>query len=146
MKKVLLFLIFATVLLSSCSDEALLDRNERRLTGTWKFERVTFREDWAISRDHVLGFYEGDRITFNDDYTAIYSDDSRRALFDGDWSIFLGRGDDGNDNVNIEVQFYDHINDEIFSYFAEVTFLTHRKMKMTVFTDDGRYRYKLLKD
>ena len=146
MKKVLLYLLLGTVLLSSCTDDAILNRKERRLTGTWKFERVTFRQDWEIFPDNVLGFYEGDRITFYDDYTALYNDDSQRALFDGDWSIFLERDVDDDRCIYIDVRFYDHVNNEEFSYFAEVTFLTHRKMKMTVFTDDGRYRYKLLKE
>ena len=138
-------MLLGAVLLSSCTDDAILNRKERRITGTWKFERVTFRQDWEIFPDNVLGFYEDDRITFHQDYTATYDDDSQRALFEGDWSIYLERDVDDDRTIFVDMQFYDHVNDEIFSYFAEITFLTHRKMKMTVITNDGRYRYKLLK-
>jgi len=144
MKRILFILSFFAILASSCSDDAILDRKERRLTGTWKIERATYKEDWAIFNDNVIGFYEGDHITFFEDYTANYDDNSLQTNFEGDWGLVLERGDDEK-FIYVDMLFYDHVNDEDFSYFAEITFLTHRKLKMTVVTDDGRYRFKLTK-
>ena len=145
MKKALVFLLLATVLLASCTDDAILNRKERRLTGTWSIERVKFRQDWSLFADDVLGFYDGDRIEFHQDYFANYEDNSQRAIFDGDWALILERDLDDDRDIFIDMHFYDHVNDEWFNYFAEITFLTHRKLKMTVITNDGRYRFKLLK-
>lgn len=146
MKKILIFILLsAVILLSGCTDDQILNRKERRVTGTWKIERATFREDWSLFNDNVIGFYQDDHITFFDDYTATYNDNSLLSVFEGDWGLVLERDFDDDRFTYIDMQFYDSVNDEVFSYFGEITFLTHRKMKLTVITDEGRYRFKLLK-
>lgn len=145
MKKILILLLLSTVILSSCTDDQILDRKERRVTGTWKIDRATFREDWSLFNDNVIGFYQDDQITFYDDYSAVYNDNSLQALFEGDWGLILERDADDDRFTYIDMRFFDTVNEEEFTYFAEITFLTHRKMKMTVITDDGRYRFKLIK-
>lgn len=145
MKNLPLYALLLIILGTSCTDEQILNRKERRLTGTWKIERAKFRENWALFNDDVLGFYDGDHITFYDDYFAAYEDNSLRAVFDGDWAIILDRDPEDDCDLFVDMAFYDYVNDETFSYFGEITFLTHNKMKITVVTPDGRYRFKFLK-
>lgn len=145
MKNILIYSSLVIIILSSCTPDQILDRKERRLTGTWKIERAKFRENWSLFNDDVLGFYDGDHITFYEDYYASYDDNSLRSTFDGDWAIILDRDPDDDCDLFVDMTFYDYVNDETFSYFGEITFLTHNKMKITVVTNEGRYRFKFLK-
>ncbi len=145
MKNLNSLLVAFLILFASCTDERLLDRKERRITGTWKIEKANFRESGDIFRDNVTIFYEDDLITFYDDYTAVYEDSSLGESFDGDWAMILERDEDDDKTFLVDMIFYDHVNNEEFSYFSEITFLTHKKFNMTVDDGNGIYRFKLRK-
>ncbi len=77
---------------TSCTIEDRLERKEDRLLGTWYFDRAFYKEDGDLFRDNVINEFEGDLITFFDDYTALYEDYSLNAAFDGGWEMFADRG------------------------------------------------------
>ncbi|MEL7147180.1 MAG: hypothetical protein AAFO69_12475 [Bacteroidota bacterium] len=143
MKKALLFLVLAVVLLSSCTEEQMLNQRERRIGGTWKFETAYL----STNSVYFPGFFEGDLITFHDDNTVFLENNVEGAAFEGEWLMEV-RNEEGHEDCPVtylDFQFEDHVRDQVFSYTAEVTLMTHRKMKMTIITDEGEFKCKLLK-
>ena len=134
-------------LLSSCTIEDRLERREDRLQGTWYFERAFYKADGALFRDNVINEFDGDAITFFNDYTALYDDYSLEATFDGDWSLFADRSfyDDENEDVEffLDMSFYDFVNQEDFTYYGNVTRLTRNRLNMRVNLRNGFYTFKL---
>lgn len=147
MKHTISILFSLTVfVLSSCSNEALLNRRENRLIGTWEFDKVSFKEDGALFRDNLTDDYEGDLIEFFPNYTALYDDASLNAIFEGDWNLYLDRNADGDDSdaeYFLDMIFYDDINREEFSYFTNATRLTNNNMTLIASTRAGQFRFKL---
>lgn len=146
MKKVIPFLLFAIWVLAGCTIEDRIERKEDRLLGTWYFERAHFKEDGDLFRDNVINEFEGDIITFFDDYTALYDDYSLQAVFDGDWGLFADRGTyDNEDDVEffLDMSFYDFVNREDFNYYASVTLLTRNKLNLKVHLRNGFYTFRL---
>ncbi|MBX2871756.1 MAG: hypothetical protein KTR30_06645 [Saprospiraceae bacterium] len=92
MKNALLICLLLMGLGTSCTIEDRLERKEDRLLGTWYFDRAFYKEDGDLFRDNVINEFEGDLITFFDDYTALYEDYSLNAAFDGGWEMFADRG------------------------------------------------------
>lgn len=129
--------------LCSCSDDAILERREDRITGTWYFDKAFYKRDNALFRNNVISDYDGDFITFYPDYGAIYDDYSLNAIFDGNWNLFLDRYDDGEKVFNLEMIFYDDINGTEFSYYGELTRFSRNNITMEVYDGRGLYTFKL---
>lgn len=138
-----LLIVLLISILSACSDDAILDRREDRLTGTWHFDKAFYKRDNALFRNNVISDYEGDFITFYPDYGAIYDDNSLNAIFDGTWSLFLDRYDDGEKVFNLEVIFYDDINRTEFSYYGELTRFSRNNITLEVHDGRGVYTFKM---
>lgn len=134
--------IFLVFIFSACSDDAILDRREDRLTGTWYFDKAFYKRNNALFRNNVTSDYEGDYITFYPGYRALY-DDKSNTIFEGNWSLFLDRYDDGEKIFNLEMIFYDDINGTEFSFYGELTRFSRNNITLEV--DDGRgtFTYKL---
>jgi hypothetical protein len=144
--RLLLVLAVAAFFLTSCSNEALLNRRENRLVGTWVFQKASFKENGDIFRDNISEDFEGDAIQFFPNYTALYDDFSLNAVFDGEWALFLDRDADGDDNDReyfLDMTFFDSVNRENFSYFTNVTRLTNNNMTLIANTQAGQFRFKL---
>ncbi|GAA5034305.1 hypothetical protein GCM10011506_27540 [Marivirga lumbricoides] len=139
----LLFVFAGFCLVFSCSDEEILDRKEDKITGTWYFDKAFYKTDHALFRTNVIEDYAGDFITFYPDYTAIYEDRSLNAVFDGDWSLFLDRYDDGEKIFTMEMIFYDYVNRSDFVYFGEMTRISRNNITLKVRDDRGEYTFKL---
>ena len=143
MNKLSLFLILGSVLFLSCDEEYMVTQDERRIGGTWKLERAFLR----TNSSNFPGFYEGDRMVFHDDHTVFLQNSTEGATFEGNWSIYMS-DQDGHEDCPVsflDFEFQDQNKYQTFSYTAEITFLSHRKMKFKVMTDDGEYKFKLLK-
>ncbi len=146
MKNALLICLLLAGLGTSCTIEDRLERREDRLLGTWYFDRAFYREDGALFRDNVINEFEGDVITFFDDYTALYEDYDLNAAFDGQWEIFADRAFyDGDDDVEffLDMSFYDYVNNEDFAYYSRVTRHTRNRLNIRVNLRNGFYTFKL---
>ena len=90
MHRALLFTCLSLAfLVTGCSDEFYLERQEDKIIGAWEFEKVFYKADNALFRDNITGDYANDIIEFYDDYTAIYDDYSLGKVYPGDWLIRL---------------------------------------------------------
>ena len=148
MKKGIILLVSAIIILSSCSNEALLDRKEDRLLGAWEFENASFKEDGDLFRDNINEEFEGDVVEFFRDGTALYDDFSLNAVFDGTWILQLDRFDDNGESdaeFFLDMTFFDFIDGTEFSYFTNAITLTHNRMTLIANTRSGEYRFRLRK-
>lgn len=133
-------------LLSSCSDDFLLQRREDRLIGAWEFERVWYAPNRG-SRQNLSREYEGDVIEFFRNGTAFYNDASLNATFDGDWILDLSRSwRESNDaEFFLNMYFYDFINREEFSFLTQATILNNNRMTLISNERAGSYEFRLKK-
>lgn len=146
MKNALLICLLLAGLGTSCTIEDRLERREDRLLGTWFFDRAFYKGDYDLFRDNITNEFEGDVITFFDDYTALYEDYSLDAAFDGQWALFADRGfydDDEDVEFFLDMEFYDYVNNEDFAYYSRVTRLTRNKLNIRVNLRDGYYIFRL---
>ncbi len=146
MKK-LLFAFLAILLLWGCSNDFLLDRKEDRLIGAWEFERAWFKEDGDLFRDNINAEFDGDVVEFFPNGRALYDDYSLRAVFEGEWELYLDRFDDNESDAEffLDMFFYDYINNADFSYFTNAITLTNNRMTLIADTRSGSYKFKLRK-
>ncbi len=142
---VYLLILLLISIFSGCSDDAILDRREDRLTGTWYFDKAFYKRDNALFRNNILSDYQDDFITFYPDYGAIYDDNSLNAIFDGTWYLFLDRYDDGEKVFNLEMFFFDDINGTEFSYYGELTRFSRNNITLEVHDDRGTFIFQLNK-
>lgn len=148
MKKILLFCVAITLLLSACSKEGIIRRKEDRLIGAWEFEKVTYKADRDLFRDNITSEYANDVIEFFPDYTAIYDDYSLRAVFDGEWSLIVDEDDifDGSNSdleFFVDAVFFDFLNRQDFALFGSIDRLNRNKLNLEGSDRYGRYWFKL---
>lgn len=146
-KQLYLFTLAVLLTATACTDDYKLERREDKLLGTWVIEKANFKSNWALFPDNLPEF-EGDAITFYDNYTCLY-DDWGGALYDGDWELYIDRDNiDGESDIEffLDIYFFDGRGREAFFWLGEVTYLTREKLTLRVLDRNGRYTFKLRKE
>ena len=147
-KFIIIILSLSTFLLSSCSEEEMIERREDRIIGTWQFEKAFFHGHNALFRDNISYRYENDQISFLSDYTCTWYDAGKQVTYHGDWFVELEvfTDPDGAENVFfLDALFYGESQDEDFGFYAEVEWLTKNSMTISFNDQDGEYTYRLNK-
>lgn len=145
--------IFILVLsiLSACQDiDHIFSNFSNRIEGGWEFDRVKFRESWAIDGDEITADYRNLVFNFYDDgfLTLEYVDDSGSLKVDeGEWDTEVER-DCGGENCESTRLFYITLYEPengVFDRYNiwEITYLGTRKLKARQRVGDGVFRYKL---
>lgn len=146
MKQYLLLATLLTIVMTSCSKEAIIRRKEDRLIGAWEFEKVFYKKDHALFRDNITHEYANDIIQFFPDYTASYDDFSLRTIFDGEWTLIVDEDYyDGDNDLEffVDAMFYDFVNGEDFYMFGSIDRLNRNKMRLEASDRRGTYVFKL---
>ncbi len=146
MKVTLLYVMLVIVALGSCTKEARLRKKEDRLIGVWEFEKVTYKKDFALFRKNITHEYRHDIVEFFPDYSAVYDDYSLRAVFYGDWNIFIDEDYYGEDNdleFFVDAVFYDFLNHEDFYLYGSIDRLNRNKLNFEASDSRGTYTFKL---
>lgn len=146
MKQFLLLATLLTILMTSCSKEAIIRRKEDRLIGAWEFDKVFYKADNALFRDNITHEYANDIIHFYPDYTASYDDYSLRTIFDGEWTLIVDEDYyDGDNDLEffVDAMFYDFVNGEDFYMFGSIDRLNRNKMRLEASDRRGTYTFKL---
>lgn len=148
MKKHVYLLLLAPLLLTSCITEWRLNNKEDRIMGVWEIERAFYKEFGALFRNNITDQYNGDRIEFLPDYTAIYDDYSLRLLTYGEWELFATRGyyDDDNDiDFYVDMYFYDDRGRLMFDLNGTVRRLTYNRFTLRIPDRGGETILKMRK-
>ena len=149
MHRALLFTCLSLAfVVTGCSDEYYLERQEDKIIGTWEFEKVFYQADNSLFRDNISGEYVNDIIEFYDDYTAIYDDSSLGKVYPGDWLIRLDKDyteDGGTREFFVDIMFYGIAQGEDFGIFGEIDRLNQNKLHLQAYDRHGTYTFKLRK-
>ena len=147
-----ILLLFASCFFACQDIDHIFGSFSDRIEGTWEFDRVRFRESWAIDGDEVTSDYRNLVFNFYDDgfLTLEYVDDSGNLKIDeGEWDTEVDRNcnDDGG-NCDRNRFFYLTLYEPENGIFDrnniwEITYLGTRKLKARQDTGDGVFRYKL---
>ncbi len=129
-------------ILSSCQKEGALNYTERRVVGTWEFERVNFTERWSINRENITSEFDDIEITFNADFTAEYEDVSTGVMDKGVWEIVNVQADDCATN-NLFMSFSNSEEERHFQMVLENIWVTKKRLNGRGEDDAGRYEYRL---
>jgi len=136
MKKLKYILVLILpLLLSGCVAEWRLGNKEDRIIGVWEIERAFYREYGDLFRENIIEFYNGDRIEFLLDYTAIYEDYPSGFLSFGDWELFLTSdrySDDEDIDFFLDCYFYDNRGRFAFDLNGEATRLTWNRFNLRI--------------
>ena len=147
------FFILVFSSLWACQDiDHIFSDFSNRIEGRWEFDRVIFRESWAIDGDQITGDYRNLIFNFYDDgfLTLEYPDESGNlAIDEGEWDTEVDRDcDHGGGNCDRIRFFYITLYEPqngIFDRYNiwEITYLGTRKLKARQNNGDGVFRYKL---
>lgn len=136
MKRVhLLLLGISPFLFTGCIAEWRLNNKEDRIIGVWEIEKAFYREYGDLFRENIIEFYNGDRIEFLPDYTAIYDDFPSGSLSFGEWELFLTRdrfGDDEDIEFFLDLIFFDDRGRYTFDLNGEATRLTWNRFNLRI--------------
>lgn len=142
MKKIhtLAFLLLTISLLqTSCTREAYVQRIEYRIEGSWSFSTVRFLDFLVI--DNVSDRYENAEITFKDDYSVIYITNEGDELV-GTWTYNIVDG--GDDSIGqVVMQLTDSQSGEDFLFLWDGFSVTQRRMRAIEDYDGGQLSYVL---
>lgn len=149
-------LIILTIsICSACQDiDHIFSNFPNRIEGTWKFDRVKFREYWAIDGDEITGDYRNLLFNFYQDgsLTLEYADSQGNLKLDeGEWDTEVDRDcyyDDDGDNCERTRYFYITLYEPENGIFDrnniwEITYLGSRKLKARQNAGGGIFKYKL---
>ncbi len=127
-------------------ESAFEEIRENRIEGLWEFDKAFYRFDGDLFRDDIFHEFEGDRIYFYDGQSAVYEDYSLNASFEGSWFVeretFIA-GDDTDTEFFLDMEFYDHVNEEYFSYVGRITWQTRNNLNMRMWDGLGEYTFRL---
>lgn len=77
------FILLSILALTSCQKDGL-DYTERRMVGTWTFDKADLSTG-LFSSDDMMSDYDADVLTLNPDFSAEYYDDETKTRSTGTW-------------------------------------------------------------
>ena len=149
MKKfALIFSLLSLIILSSCSNERLLDNRMRRMDGNWKFHRVNYKADSRLFSDNVTEEFEEVEWIFTEfgDVTSINhsTSDTSYGSFELELIEECNYFDGGCENIYF-IHLY-MINGQSVDHFIwEDARIRNQKIVASEFVNRGRYDYVLRK-
>ncbi len=90
----LIALLLFPLLFLSC------DKDEQKplLVGTWRFEKVTYHRDFALSKTDLTDLYQGIELVFYDDQTFLYTHAGRKIDLTGYWDLYSESNEEDEHN------------------------------------------------
>lgn len=138
---VALLLLFSVY---SCK-KSLFNAEEQRLTGQWKFQRVTFRENLSYIVNEVTGDYAGDLLQLKDDKSLVYTETGMGKQSGGSWQMKTFSYTDPTTGEDITDRTLDIYVNEGSNFHSTDFSTTKSKLTIKVNKDDGVYTYYLVK-
>lgn len=139
-----ILLLFGILAFTACQKEDNLTFTERRVVGTWNFEKVKVYDRWSFNTDEITSDYDREYITFNNDFTAIYEDLETGEIFSGVWN--LTENNSGDYCVsNIFASFTNDETGDLMQVIFEDISVTKKRLRAQFENKEERFNYLLLK-
>ncbi|MEX0966679.1 MAG: hypothetical protein WD077_05540 [Bacteroidia bacterium] len=145
--------IISILILSGCSkDNSLFPSTENKLEGQWKYEKVRYCKDWAISGENLTEQYENLIIEFNSDNSLKQVDRISGLEKTGIWSLeedtyyrYQAEGSQAQYRERLNASLIHPVTDELELLNWKNLMVTKRKITCIEEKDGGTYTYKLIK-
>ena len=151
MRKLLSYLMMAALvapMLTSCRSDNGETWAERRISGTWQFDRVFYTPRWSIQRENRLEEYDQYAVTFFDDYTLLVLDTNTDEEYSGTWNLSSYNTTNGESTSTVQVLqvvWLNTVTNEIEAMILGDAYIGERRMSGNENNDEGNYRYRLVK-
>lgn len=144
MRTPLLFTLFIGLFVLGCAKEGQLTWTEKRMLGTWTYEKVKVYDDWSISGDRITDEYEGISITFYSDFSVEMIDLNNAQSFSGIWNITESWSDDESSN-HLFASLQENESGELRQLILENLSVTKKRMSASFDDNHQRFNYWLRK-
>jgi hypothetical protein len=149
MTKFTLFLGFLSILiLSSCSDERLLENKMRKMDGNWRYHKVNFKADSKLFSQNLTDEFDDVEWVFTEAGSVMQIDHSVSDTSFGSFELELFKECDDYDG-DCENIYFVHlymINGQNVDHFVwEEARIRNQKLVAKEFVHKGRYEYVLRK-
>jgi len=150
MKKNILFsiIISTLVVFSACDKESgIFAPTEKKIEGSWVFEKVSFQKRFTLSFDDITDDYKDASIEFLDD-GVVYTNLVNNTNIQGSWNIsgyYMHYGESGQYIEKLAFSIIDNSNGEVIDFEWDYLSVTNDKIRCSKEADGGYYRYTLVK-
>lgn len=96
-----MLLLSALLLAAGCTKDGLTPM-ERKLEGTWRFDKVTRGETFSFHKDNITERYSGVTIQFRLDRTVSYVDVNTNEQYEGNWELRYTTSTNGDGSSSTE--------------------------------------------
>lgn len=143
MKRILLLSCILAATFVSCIKEGKLTYQERRLVGTWVFDKAKYTDRWSLLPEDILHEMDEVTIIFEDDLSVTYVDAAAGTSFSGVWEHNI---DQVSENAGDNQLVISLVNDadgtpKTIIWDSFTTF--KNKVNVCLTEKDGSYRYRL---
>jgi hypothetical protein len=147
-KFTLIFGFLSVLILSSCSDERLLDNRMRKMDGNWRFHKVNYKADSKLFSDNITDDYTDFEWVFSETGDVMQIDHSLSDTTFGSFELELITECDDYDG-DCENIYFIHlymIQDQSVDHFVwEDARIRNQKIVATEFAHKGKFAYVLRK-
>lgn len=134
-----LLILLLLVTCFACSIEERIERREDRVTGSWRIDRATFKDDDDLFRDNIIDEFRGDAVTFYPDYTLLYRTGTG-VVYEGYWAISAIRDLDDETEFTFDADFFDGFGRPAFQWLGTIDKLNSNRFRVVVFERGGTLR------
>ncbi len=147
------FVFVAATLLTTCGcSKQQFASPEKKLTGKWKFEKVTFQKQFSLCNKDVSDDFKGVSVEFKNDKTVFYTDTNSGLVYAGNYDlrplsngIYNYAGEYTNTQIGYELDINLASGSDLKNYSGENVSVTLKKIFFTETKNDGFYSYHLMK-
>lgn len=145
------FVAAILILTGGCSKQQFISPEEK-LTGKWKFEKVTFQKQFSLCNKNISDKYNDVTIEFKNDKTVSYTETNSGMVYSGNFDLRTVNNmvstyavDDAVTQGVYELDLNLYSGTELKNFLGENVSVTSKKIYFTETKDDGIYSYHLLK-
>ena len=139
-----LLAFFGLFSIASCTKQGQLTPQERRLIGTWSYTKVKFFERGKLSSDNLTNEYSDTKLTFKEDFTAIFVDEESDEMYEGVWDIVTNQTVETATN-SLFVSLTSSFSGEVKQVIIQDICLNNKRLTGNYRSSDGVCNYMLEK-
>ena len=135
--------------LSSCDKDSFFLPTEKKIQGTWKYEKVEFQRVFSFSKKNLTSDYSDLRIEFKNDNSIVQTSSIQNREAIGSWDIdrlYSSITEDVNTTTEL---LKGHLTNVSTGYKTKYEWenlqVTRKRMSFTERRDKGIYHFKLRK-
>ena len=148
-KSTILLLFISALVMSSCSDERLLDNKLRKMHGNWRFHQVKHKQDSRLFSENVTDDFSDVEWVFNENGDVMQILHDRSDTIFGSFELELFDDCDNANDGGCENIYFIHLyminGNSVDRFIWEDATIRNQRIRATEFVHKGYYSYVLEK-